>query len=142
MKLRKLRAIKEVSLDEDFQAEGDVLPIELSDWAPNPEQLYRASELRAILEKALSEVRPILRTVFALRGIEGLSTNETAAVLNLSHAAVKARLWRARLQLREHLNKYFSKAPESAPVELGHGGDAAVELRLQEEARTSGFCTA
>src|SRR6266481_8087209 len=38
MKLRKLRAIKEVSLDEDFQAEGDVLPIELSDWAPNPEQ--------------------------------------------------------------------------------------------------------
>jgi RNA polymerase sigma-70 factor (ECF subfamily) len=142
MKLRKLRTIKEVSLDEDFQGDGDVLPIEVSDWAPNPEQLYRASELQDILEKTISEVRPILRTVFVLRDIEGLSTNETAAVLNLSHAAVKARLWRARLQLRERLNKYFSKAPESAPVELVPGGDAAEDLRFQEEARTSGFCTA
>jgi predicted transcriptional regulator len=77
-----------------------------------------------------------------LRDIEGLSTNETAAVLNLSQAAVKARLWRARLQLRERLNKYFSKAPESAPVELVTAGDTAEEMRLQEEARTSGFCTA
>jgi RNA polymerase sigma-70 factor, ECF subfamily len=132
MKLRKLRTINEVSLDEDFQADGDVLPIEVSDWAPNPEQRYRASELRDILEKALSQVRPILRTVFALRDIEGLSTNETAAVLNLSHAAVKARLWRARLQLREHLNKYFSKTPESALVELGLGGETAEELSLRE----------
>jgi RNA polymerase sigma-70 factor (ECF subfamily) len=132
MKLRKLRAIKEVSLDEDFQADGDVLPIEVSDWAPNPEQLYRTSELRDILDKALSEVRPILRTVFALRDIEGLSTNDTAAVLNLTHAAVKARLWRARLQLREHLNKYFSKTPESALVGLGPRGGTAEELSLQE----------
>jgi RNA polymerase sigma-70 factor (ECF subfamily) len=142
MKLRKLRNIKEVSLDEDFQADGGVLPIEVSDWAPNPEQLYRASELQDILEKTISEVRPTLRTVFVLRDIEGLSTNETAAVLNLSQAAVKARLWRARLQLRERLNKYFSKAPESAPVELVTAGDTAEEMRLQEEARTSGFCTA
>src|SRR5678816_3450168 len=64
MKLRKRRTIKEVSLDEDFQADGDMLPLEVTDWAPNPEELYRASELRDILIKTLKELRPILRTVF------------------------------------------------------------------------------
>ena len=108
MKLRK-RATRDVSLDEDFQADGDMLPMEAADWAPNPEQLYWASELRNILVNTLSELRPVLRAVFVLRDIEGLSTDQTAEVLNLSHTAVKARLWRARLQLRERLNKYFGK---------------------------------
>jgi RNA polymerase sigma-70 factor (ECF subfamily) len=120
MKLRK-RAIREVSLDEDFQADGDVLPMEAADWAPNPEQLYWASELRAILLNTLSELRPVLRAVFVLRDIEGLSTDQTAEVLNLGPTAVKARLWRARLQLRERLNKYFRKqttsgCPKSVPL--------------------------
>jgi RNA polymerase sigma-70 factor, ECF subfamily len=113
MKLRKRRTTKEVSLDEDFQADEDILPREFADWAPNPEELYRASELRDILIKTLEELRPILRTVFVLRDIEGLSIDHTAEVLDLSPAAVKARLWRARLQLRERLNKYFSKQTES-----------------------------
>ena len=109
LKLRKQRAIREVSPDEDFQVDGEMLPMEIADWAPNPEQLYWASELRNILVTALEELRPILRTVFVLRDIEGLSTAQTAEVLNLSHAAVKARLWRVRLQLRERLNDHFSK---------------------------------
>jgi RNA polymerase sigma-70 factor (ECF subfamily) len=112
MKLRK-RATRDVSLDEDFQAEGDMLPMEAADWAPNPEQLYWASELRDILVNTLNQLRPILRAVFVLRDIEGLSTDQTAEVLNLSHTAVKARLWRARLQLRERLNKYFGKQATS-----------------------------
>ena len=113
MKLRKQRPIRDVSLDEDFQADGDMFPMEVTDWAPNPEQLYWATELRNILIKTLEELRPILRTVFVLRDIEGLSIGQTAEVLNLSHAAVKARLWRGRLQLRERLNKYFGKQAES-----------------------------
>src|ERR1700736_3343027 len=112
MKLRK-RATRDVSLDEDFQADRDMLPIDAADWAPNPEQLYWASELRDILVNTLSELRPVLRAVFVLRDIEGLSTDQTAEVLNLSHTAVKARLWRARLQLRERLNKYFGKQATS-----------------------------
>jgi RNA polymerase sigma-70 factor (ECF subfamily) len=132
MKLRKQRrAVREVPLDEDFQADGDMLPIEVIDWAPDPEQLYRTAELRDILIKALGELRPILRAVFVLRDIEGLSIAQTAEVLKLSPSAVKARLWRGRLQLRERLNKYFRKEPESARVELGPGGDTAEELRLQ-----------
>ena len=109
MKLRKQRAIREASLDDDFQAEGDILPNEVTDWAPNPEQLYWASELRDILIKCLEELSPILRTVFVLRDIEGLTIDQTAEALSVSETAVKARLWRARLQLREGLTKYFSK---------------------------------
>src|SRR5438876_10126863 len=109
MKLRKQRGARETSLDEDFHADGDILPRAVTDWAPNPEQLYRATELRNILIKTLEQVSPILQTVFVLRDIEGLSIRQTAEVLNLSRAAVKARLWRVRLQLRELLNKYFCK---------------------------------
>jgi RNA polymerase sigma-70 factor, ECF subfamily len=138
MKLRKQRAIREVSLDEDFQADGDMLSVEVTDWAPNPEQLYRACELRDILTKTLRDLRPILRTVFVLQDLEGLSTDQTAEVLGSSHAAVKSRLWRARLQLRERLNKYFSKPRESARVESGPGRDSTEELRLQGVACTSG----
>jgi RNA polymerase sigma-70 factor, ECF subfamily len=118
MKLRKNRAIREVSLDEDLQPDGDPLPMEVADWAPNPEQLYWASELRLILVKALSDLELISRTVFVLRDIEGLSTDQTADVLNLSLTAVKARLWRSRLQLREHLNRYFGTQADSASEQL------------------------
>jgi RNA polymerase sigma-70 factor (ECF subfamily) len=135
MKLRKQRrAAKEVSLEENYQAGEEVLPIEVADWAPNPEQLYRASELRGILIKTLSELRPVLRAVFVLRDIEGLSTAQTAEVLNLSQVAVKARLWRGRLQLRELLNTYFRKAREE--VVLNPGVHTAEELRLEEAIST------
>jgi RNA polymerase sigma-70 factor, ECF subfamily len=119
MKLRKQRAIREVSLDEDFQAEEDIFPMEVADWAANPEQLYRTSELRDILIRGLRELSPILRTVFVLRDIEGLTIDQTAEVLGVSHTAAKARLWRARLRLRERLHKYFSKPTKSARAESG-----------------------
>jgi RNA polymerase sigma-70 factor (ECF subfamily) len=115
-----------------------MLPMEVIDWAPDPEQLYRASELRDILVKALTELRPILRAVFVLRDIEGLSIAQTAEVLNLSHSAVKARLWRGRLQLRERLSRYFRKEQESAPAGLNPGVDNAEEIRWHEAASTSG----
>src|SRR5260370_32967520 len=57
MKLRKQRAVREVSLDEDFQSDGDMLPVEVTDWAPNPEQLYWTSELRYILTQTLKALR-------------------------------------------------------------------------------------
>jgi RNA polymerase sigma-70 factor (ECF subfamily) len=122
MKLRKQRAVREVSLDEDFQAEGDMVPKEVTDWAPNPEQLYWASELRDILINCLEALSPILRTVFVLRDIEGLTIDQTAEVLDVSHTAVKARLWRARLQLRENLNKYFSQQTGFAQAQLFPSG--------------------
>jgi RNA polymerase sigma-70 factor (ECF subfamily) len=117
MKLRKQRAHKEVSLDEDFESDGDALPVDVPDRAPNPEQLCWASELRDILARTVEELRPILRTVFVLRDVEGLSIEQTAQVLNLSQAAVKARLWRVRLHLRERLNRYFDERTPFVPEE-------------------------
>jgi RNA polymerase sigma-70 factor (ECF subfamily) len=134
MKLRRRNTTKEVSLDGDLQADGDMLPRDVVDWTPNPEELYWASELRDILTKTLEELPPISRTVFVLRDIEGLSIDQTAVVLNQSHSAVKARLWRVRLQLRERLNGYFSKQKESAPVELRPGRVTTDELTVQEMA--------
>jgi RNA polymerase sigma-70 factor (ECF subfamily) len=116
MKLRKQRGSGAISLDEDFGDENDILPKEVTDWAPNPEQLCWASELRDILRQALEELRPISRTVFILRDIEGLTIDQTAVSLNLSQAAVKARLWRVRLQLREALSKQFGQKKESARI--------------------------
>jgi RNA polymerase sigma-70 factor (ECF subfamily) len=80
----------------------------LSDWRPNPEQLYSHSEFRELLRKTLDELSPALRVVFVLRDMQGLSYDETAAVLKLETTAVKSRLYRARLQLREKLSNYFS----------------------------------
>jgi RNA polymerase sigma-70 factor, ECF subfamily len=110
MKLRKQYRKSEVSIDQAFQTEEGVFPLEVADWAPNPEERYRTSELRGILINALQELRPTLRVAFVLRDIEGLSTEQTAEALNLSQVAVKTRLLRARLQLREGLSKYFRRA--------------------------------
>jgi RNA polymerase sigma-70 factor (ECF subfamily) len=138
MKLRKQGTVREVSLDEDFQHDRDMLPIEFTDWAPNPEHLYWVSELRHILTQTLEEVRPPLRAVFVLRDIEGLSIHQTAVVLGLSQVAVKARLWRARLELREGLNKHFRNKGNSAPVEIRLSRLTAEILTVQEMARTNG----
>ncbi|HXB22450.1 MAG TPA: sigma-70 family RNA polymerase sigma factor [Candidatus Solibacter sp.] len=107
MKLRRRRSDKTVSLDEDVETEEGSMPREVADWSPNPEQLYGQSELGDILKKTIQGLPPGFRTVFVLRDVEGLSTEETAEMLGLSIPAVKSRLLRARLQLRERLAKYF-----------------------------------
>ncbi len=107
MKLRRRRADKTVSIDEDVETEDGSMPREVADWSPNPEQLYGQSELGDILKKTIQGLPPGFRTVFVLRDVEGMSTEETAEMLGLSVPAVKSRLLRARLQLRERLSKYF-----------------------------------
>jgi len=109
MKLRRAKPGRVVSLDEDVKTEEDSLPREVADWSPNPEQQYNQAELREILTKTIQGLPTTFRTVFVLRDVEGLSTEETAEALDLSIPAVKSRLLRARLQLRERLNRYFLK---------------------------------
>ncbi len=109
MRLRRRRPERMVSLDEDIQTGEDAIPREVADWAPNPEQLYKQAELRDILQRTIQGLPSSFRTVFVLRDVEGLSTEETADALGLSIPAVKSRLLRARLQLRERLTKYFKK---------------------------------
>jgi len=117
MKLRKQRATWEQSINSDPHSEGDGsalttrnrLPVDVTDWAPNPEALYSSVEFREILIKSLQQLRPSLRVVFVLRDIEGHSIFETSGILNLTITAVKTRLSRARIQLRKELSQYFKK---------------------------------
>src|SRR5499433_2125307 len=109
MRLRRRRPERMVSLDEDVKTEDDSVPREVADWAPNPEQLYNQSELKDILTRTIQGLPPSFRTVFVLRDVEGLSTEEAAEALDLSIPAVKSRLLRARLQLRERPSRYFQK---------------------------------
>lgn len=119
MKLRKRKTGKEVSLDEPVQGETDDLVREIAVWDETPERTYSQEEMRRILDEAIESLEPIYRTVFVLRDVEELSTEETAESLSISVPAVKSRLLRARLQLREKLTKYFRR---------GKGDDAFAYL--------------
>jgi RNA polymerase sigma-70 factor (ECF subfamily) len=111
MKLRKQRATLKQLVDNDVDADSDSerRQFDVADWAPNPEMLYRESEFREILITSLQRLSPALKVVFVLRDIEEHSLRETSEILNLTETAVKTRLSRARLQLREDLSKYFKK---------------------------------
>jgi RNA polymerase sigma-70 factor, ECF subfamily len=110
MKLRKRRP-NQVSLDEPITDDGlDSVFREIEDWGPSPEKKFAQIELNEILTGVIGELDPIFRVAFLLRDVEGLSTEETAQILGISVAAVKSRLLRARLKLRQKLNKYFRRS--------------------------------
>jgi RNA polymerase sigma-70 factor (ECF subfamily) len=109
MRLRKRRTGRMVSIDDDIETEEGSVPRDLADWSPNPEQNYSQAELAEILRKTIQGLPQGFRIVFVLRDVDGLSTEETAETLGLSVPAVKSRLLRARLQLRERLSRYFRK---------------------------------
>jgi RNA polymerase sigma-70 factor (ECF subfamily) len=109
MKLRKRKSDRTVSLDENIETDEEPIVREIAVWDDTPESKYSQEELRQILDRAIESLKPIFRTVFILRDVEELSTEETAEVLGLSVAAVKSRLLRARLQLRERLTRVFKR---------------------------------
>jgi len=106
MRLRKRRP-NQFSLDEPVEGEDDLMPREIQDWGPSPEQRFAQSEMHKILDQVIDQLDPGFRTVFVLRDIEELSTEETAAALGISVPAVKSRLLRARLKLRQKLDRYM-----------------------------------
>ena len=123
MKLRRRRPERTVSLDEEVKTDEDSVPREVADWSPNPEQQYSQAELREILSRTIQGLPPGFRTVFVLRDVEGLSTEETAEALDLSIPAVKSRLLRARLQLRERLSRYFQRRDGGEVAQRRESGD-------------------
>src|SRR5271156_5252292 len=108
MRLRKRRP-NQFSLDEPVAGDEDLMPRELQDWGPGPEQRFAQTEMREILSDVIEELEPDYRMVFVLRDIEELSTEETADSLGISIPAVKSRLLRARLKLREKLTLFFKR---------------------------------
>lgn len=109
MKLRKRKSDRTVPLDEPLDTGEDTVVREIAVWDENPEQQYSREELGQILDEAVQGLKPAFRTVFVLRDIEELSTEETAEALGISVPAVKSRLLRARLQLREKLTRFFKR---------------------------------
>ncbi len=107
MKYRKRRD-GHISLDQPQGATEDSEPIQLADWSAQPPEELLTAETRQVMAEGIERLPEELRTVFVLRDIEELSNAEVAEVLDLSVAAVKSRLHRGRIQLRERLNRYFN----------------------------------
>ena len=114
MKLRRRRTDKSVSLDETIDTGEDTVTREIAAWDEDPEQRFSREELGEILDSAIQTLAPAYRSVFLLRDVDDLSTEDTAEALGLSVPAVKSRLLRARLQLREKLTRYFKRKGDDA----------------------------
>ena len=109
MLLRK-RKPEALSVDEEISTvDGEREPVQIEDWCCLPEAEFLSAESREHLDLAVDNLSSALKTVFMLRDIEGLSVRETADALHISEAAVKTRLLRARLQLREELSQYYGE---------------------------------
>jgi len=110
MLLRKQRP--EISLSDavqDDDSNSDYFPEQFTDWCCLPEDEFLLSESKAALDRAVGHLPETQRIVFILRDIEGLSIRETSEALDLNEAAVKTRLLRARLHLREELSTYYGE---------------------------------
>ena len=105
MKLRKQRHQKlHDSLDEQREAEeGDYVPRDFADWREIPSEAVQKKELRQALSRALASLTPKHRDVFILRDVQHFTIEETAQLLGIRKSAVKTRLLRARLQMRDAL---------------------------------------
>ena len=106
-RLRKDKSIPVIELDV---SEEIPLPQNLVDWPDTARIAYDHQELQKQLDKAIQSLPDSLRTTFLLRDVEELSTSEAAAILNISPGAVKVRLHRARLLMRESLSGIFAEA--------------------------------
>jgi RNA polymerase sigma-70 factor (ECF subfamily) len=114
MRLRKRKRMTAFSLDQPSTQDGDdpalqVASHHLVDWSTVPDDQLLTAEARQEMDRAIGELPETLRSAFVLRDIQGLSGAETADVLGITVQAVKSRLHRARLQLRERLSTYFAE---------------------------------
>ena len=114
--VRKRRP-NQFSLDDPIATEELSVPREIEYSGPTPEAMYSQNELAGILSRAIAELHPPLGVVLQLRDVENLSTEETAKLLRISVPAVKSRLLRARLALREKLNRFMRNGAQS-PIAL------------------------
>ncbi|MGD8404008.1 MAG: sigma-70 family RNA polymerase sigma factor [Anaerolineales bacterium] len=109
MLLRRQKPTIPVAMD--YEGDDDELqhPTQFTDWCCLPEEDLLSDEARRHLDKAIRRLPEKLKVVFLLRDIEGLSIRETSGALDLSETAVKTRLLRARLNLREQLSMYYGE---------------------------------
>jgi RNA polymerase sigma-70 factor, ECF subfamily len=105
MLLRRKRGSREVPIESNTEGET-VLPLDIPDLGPNPEDRCLQREQERILSAAVNELTPGMRRAIELRELGELSTGETAEVMGLSVGAVKARVFHGRRKLRQTLKRY------------------------------------
>lgn len=100
---------KSMSLEDyvPYNEKGMLSEILLKDWSYSPDEIFAGREGMEVIERAIDELPEKYRIVFHLRDIEGLSNEEVGDILGLSISAVKSRIHRARLFLRDSLSDYF-----------------------------------
>ena len=109
MMVRRQKPTIPVAMDYEDDDEELQHPVQFADWCCLPEKDLLSEESRRHLDKAIRQLPEKLQVVFLLRDIEGLSIRETSEALGLTETAVKTRLLRARLNLREQLSTYFGE---------------------------------
>jgi RNA polymerase sigma-70 factor (ECF subfamily) len=115
--LERLRKRKDHESLDDPGGDGEEFrPRQIRAWEDDPERRFAKEELRALVEREVLNLPAKYRIVVMMRDIEEMSTEETAEALGLSIPAVKTRLMRARLMLREALAPAFQRRP-GAPQE-------------------------
>jgi RNA polymerase sigma-70 factor (ECF subfamily) len=114
---------QELSLDEFVPAmehDGGHLQLQIADWSGLPEDQVLRAELRGVLDRAIAELPDLYRSVILLRDIEELTTEEAAQVLDISTDTVKTRLHRARLAVRDKLDRYLQSQGRQRLIPVGH----------------------
>ncbi len=114
MRLRKKQRKWDVSLDESAEIDESSSRLDVEDQGLNPEQLYAQKERQRILSEAMNELTPGMRKAIELRELGERSTKETARLMGISAAAVKARVFHGRRKLRERLKHFVGSAWTSA----------------------------
>ena len=115
MKLRTKKKEPNISIDEMLPSfnEAGFQQKKIQDWSENTESLMFTNETREVIKNAVDLLPEKEKVVFLLRDVEGLSTEKTGKILDLTVPAVKSRLHRARLFLRKKLSNYFEEFASS-----------------------------
>ena len=114
MRLRRPNA-PTISVEETLTGAGEHIPRQLFDWCCLPEETFDSEAIQTELRQAISAMPESLQTVFMLRELEGMSTEEAAVALNLTPSATKVRLHRARQWLRQRLGPLLDPESSSHP---------------------------
>ena len=114
--LQRLRGRRNLeSIDQnDTEEERGFRPRQIAAWQENPEQSHSRTEIRRLVEEGLLQLPAKYRVIVVLRDIEQLSTDEVARQVGLSVPAVKTRLLRGRLMLREWLSPHLATSRKGA----------------------------
>lgn len=135
--LQKRRARKDaVSLDEARDVEEPFVPRRHETWQANPEKIYGRQEMRQLIESAIASLPEIYREAFVLRDVEEMSAEEAAQAVGIGVPALKSRLLRARLMVREQLAAWLEEPPTLRKKIVNAAADigTAVAMRMMRAA--------